>query len=310
MLNNLTINFFILVLTFSITSAQNIVTDSTATVVGYWGKGEKKILTIQHDRVKYENEVLTYQEGSTYEAFVTIVDSTENSYTIEWAIKNVQTSRDANPLVKALVKMTENLKIIYKTDELGTFSELINWEEMKNFLNTALEKMHDELNDSPEFINALNKVKEMFTTKAAIEQIMIREIQIYHTPYGLEYKLNEKLALETQLPNIFGGEPFPAVLNIELTEINPEENSCRLTMSTEMDEEKATEIVFDFVKKLAEQMGKPLPDLNELPVFAIHDTCAFEVDLISGWLTRAYYKRKVQNDLVKQIDNYEIKLNR
>jgi len=128
------------------------------------------------------------------------------------------------------------------------------------------------------------------------------------TPYGGEYILNEKLIIETQLVNIFGGEPFPAIVNIELTELRPADNYCKLEMQQNIDKEKGSEILYVMAEKIAAAAGKPITEDEEMPEMEISDDYEFEVELITGWLNRAYSKRTILAADVRQVDIYEIVL--
>jgi hypothetical protein len=261
-----------------------------------------------YKHIKYQKGQLVSSGGSTYDATVTILDSTEEGYTIEWKYSNIKLKNPSeNPFVKSLVEMSKGVTAKYKTDELGAFAELLNWKEMQEFIFKAIDKIIQEFNN-PQITAAINQVKNIYISKESIEQTAIKEIQLYHSPYGGEYQLNEVIKTETQLPNFLGGEPFPAILTIEMTKLKPEENYCKIQMLQSIDKERATKIIFDFVKKIAKESGKPEPTERDLPLITINDVSEFEVELTSGWLTRAYYKREVQSNDIKQIDTYEIKL--
>ena len=306
MCSRLMMTVIVLSLSFSLCSGQNVFNDSLTTVIAYWNKGESKSFKFFKGRLKYENNELISSGSSTSDLLLTVIDSTETSYTIKWLIIDIHTEEDDNPIVKDLIEMSKGLSIIYTTDELGIFSELINWREIQGFLNIAMDKLLLAKNEDKDFVEAFSKIRKTFSTKQAIEQVMINEIQLYHAPYGVIYKLNEIIEEETELPNILGGQPFPAILTCELTKIDMENSSCILKMSTIMNSEKSTEIIYNFIKEMSETMGNPPSEKSEIPLISINDYYEFEIDLISGWTTRAYYERVVVSDTLKQVDIYEI----
>lgn len=292
-------------LSLSIAYGQNKVTDTSATVVGYWGKGDTKKLIVKQGKEKNVNGKSS-KEGSAYEATMKVLDETEKSYTIEWTYRNISVDSD-NPLMKSLYKMAEGLKVIYKTDELGIFKELVNWEEMQSYLYKGLDKVEKEFGDNQAAKAVVKQFKGIYSTRESIESTL-RDIQLYHTPYGAEYKLNEPITAETQLPNILGGDPFPARLEIQMTVLKPKENYCKIVTKQEIDKERASKIIFEFIKKMAEKSGKPLPKDTEIPVITTNDISEHEIELAEGWVKRAYYKREMQSGQVKQIETYEITL--
>jgi len=287
-------------------SAQNQFTDTSTTIVTYWKKGETNIFDISNSKEKYQDGKLSSKGGSNYEAHVKILEETDKSYTIQWTYKNITTSKDENPIVASMAKMSEGLQVIYKTDELGAFSELVNWEEMRDYLNRSIDKMLKQFDNNPQVAAVFNQVKGAFQTKEALEQLMIKDIQLYHSPYGAEYNLNEKLSVDMALPNMLGGDPFPAILTIELTELNPSKDNCILTTTQSVDKEKGSEIIYAFVNQMATALGKPIPEGEELPAFEITDFNQHTCMLSSGLSTKAFHKRVTENNHIRQVETIEI----
>lgn len=277
--------------------------DTTATVVSKWKKGDTKKLLVKQAKEKI-TDGKKVKEGSVFEVNMKVLDKAKDGYTIEWTYHIIDIESD-NPLMKSLYRMGEGLKVIYKTDELGVFKELVNWKEMKEFLYKGLDRVGKEFKDNDAVKGILKQFKEMYSTRENIETTL-DDIQLYHTPYGGEYKLNEIITAETQLPNILGGDPFPARLEIEMTVFEPEKKYCKIVTRQELDKEKASKIIFEFLKKIAAQSGKPIPKDTEIPVITIKDTSEHDIDLEGGWVKRAYFKRLMESGQVRQTDTYEI----
>ncbi len=287
----------------TLTWGQNKVTDTTATVVSYWQKGDKARLSFTQTKEKYKNGQLNSNNSSASIIDISIVDATEKSYTINWKYSNIKVNdQQANPLVQKLAKLSEGLVVIYKTDEMGTFKELVNWKKLQNSVYDALDKIAKEFN-SPQVDAALNQVKSVYSTKESIEQIVIRDVQLFHSLYGGEYKLKEKIVSETQLPNFLGGDPFPAIVTIEMTELKPKDNYCKIQILQSIDKAKATKVISDWVEKVSDGKSKE----TKMPTINIDDFSEFEVELITGWVTRAFHKRIVEADDTKNIETYELK---
>lgn len=285
---------------------QNTVTDTSATIVGYWHKGDRQVLNISRSKESFNNGELSSSASSTYQAHVRILKETPYSYTIEWIYRGINTGTEESGLAKSLTKLTEGLKVIYKTDELGIFVELVNWKEMRDKINKSFDKITKEFGKNSEVKMAINQLKEVFSSKLAIEQTLIKDIQLYHSPFGGEYILNEKLEFEGELPNIFGGEPFTGIFYVELSELEPEKHYCKLEILQILDPVKSAELLAEILQKLVSVTGNTLDD-NDVPKLDIKDNSEYEVDLYTGWLTRAYNKRVVIVDKNRQVETYEIR---
>ncbi len=284
--------------------AQNRVTGTTATVVGYWKKGDTKRLSVRMSKDKDVNGKLT-KEGASYDVTLRVLDETEDSYTVEWTYENMA-AQGGNPLMSRLYEMSNGLRVLYRTDEMGSFTELLNWKEVQAHLFKGLEMLEKQPGIEKDVMKAVvAQVKGIYSSKESIESTL-KDINIYHSPYGAEYTLNEKITADTHLPNILGGEPVPARIEITMTELDQQRDHCKIVTGQMMDREKTSALVYEFLKKTAEQSGRPLPADFEVPVMDISDASEHELELAQGWVKRAYFKREVQSGPARQSETYEI----
>lgn len=281
---------------------QNVTTDSSATFVGYWKEGDEQLFKVNISKEKYKNRSLVSRDTISYPVKIRILEATEEEYLIEWRYIGF------NPL--AIIKsspvetsLTTVSSIIYKTDKTGAFTELVNWKEIKSSIEQELAKMLQR-NPSNQMKAMMDQMFSLYSDREKIEAIAIREVQLYHSPFGAEYIVGRKLKGESQLPNVFGGEPFPSVLTAELIDINKLENRATLAGSQEIDRAKATQIIADFVRKLTSSDAKE----NNIPALEINDVSRFVIELNTGWLTEVYFQRIVHAADLKNVDTTEIEL--
>lgn len=298
--------FLLLLLSNFISGGQNRITDTSATCIAFWKNGENRVLQILHGKEKYDSLKQRSKTTVSYEAHIKIIDSTATGFTIEWVYKNF-TSSDLNEQSSGEVNtIMEGLKILYKTDDVGSFSELLNWQEVRDFYFNTLEKSLGSKPENKATTSALNQVKAMFQSKENIEAVLIREIQLYHTPYGTEYSLRGE-TIETALANISGGAPFPAKIIIKLNELNPEKDYCYVSLNQTIDKEKAGPIIIELLKHVGGSSTKDA-DINKKDIenMEISDLNEFVYSINTGWLSRVIYKRTATISNTKQIETYEI----
>lgn len=291
------------------TYGQNSVADSTATIISHWKKGEVINLALLKQRNKLKGSQLLFNEGSTYEATITILDSSQEGYTLEWIYRNFKLKNPhAHPIVEGMTKLSEGMKVKYTTNQLGAFTSLLNWQEIQEIGLKKIDGIFGAIKD-PQVMAVASQAKSMFNSKSSIELLAIKEVRLYHSLYGKEqYELNEVLKIATQVPNILGGDPLPALLTIEMTALKPEENYCKIQTLKTLDEEKTSKIIFAYLTKTAKATGATAPTEKDLPLIKISEKNEFEVDLKSGWLTRIRNENEVQSADMKQLDLCEIKL--
>ncbi len=286
--------------------AQNRVTDTSATCIAFWKNGEHRVLQITRGKEKYDSAKLKSKTSVTYEAHIKIIDSTVNSFTIEWVYKNFRSSDVNEQSLVGVNTIMEGLKILYKTDDVGSFSELLNWKEVRDFAFSTIEQAISSKQENNTITDALNQVKAMFQSKENIEAVLIREIQLYHSPYGVEYGIMGEI-IETELPNITGGAPFPAKITKKLNELNLKNDYCNVSLNQTIDKEKAGPIIVDLLKRLAGSSRKDAEvNKKDIDGMEISDTNEFVYSISSGWLSRIFYKRTANISDTKQIETYEI----
>ena len=124
--------------------------DSTVQVVAYWSKLDQQSYNVSYEKIKIKSSDTISKELMKYEVDVKIIDATENSYTTEWFYKNFTIDTD-NELVKKLTSLSDDMSVIIKTDELGSFVEIVNWKDVKEYLTKVTKELEKELKDIPNY---------------------------------------------------------------------------------------------------------------------------------------------------------------
>ena len=164
--------------TSSIYSEINMV-DSTVQVIGYWDNNEKQSYTITNEKYKIIDSDTASREFLKYDVDITIIDSTANSYTIEWFYRDYSLDTE-NQLVKRLLSINEDTKVVIKTDELGAVVEVVNWEEIRDYIHSSTAMLKSEFESIPKMDAIVYQVDGMFSTKEAIETVAIQEIRQFY----------------------------------------------------------------------------------------------------------------------------------
>ncbi|MCO6496054.1 MAG: hypothetical protein J5I50_00175 [Chitinophagaceae bacterium] len=294
-------NVFLLIMAglfFNSAPAQINITDSSAQAITYWDKGESHIYTVKKETFRVVGPDTSLNEVSVYEVEITVLDQTDSSYLIRWSYRNGFTNtRDT--ILHKLLGVSAQPDVIYRTDETGIFKEVVNYEELRDEVKKAAEV----LKSTPDLIPGMDSVVDdliaRYSTKEAIESFSMKDIQQYHLFYGVSYSMGEELEVELKLPNVLGGQPYDAVMLINLEEIDDEHAFYVLSALQQVDPQQLENSVLKYLNSVAEKVGgapaKP-EDLrglkNEvLTVSSIHD---------SGWLLFSQQTTTVSlGDIVK-----------
>ena len=257
-------------------------TDSTKIAfVAYWSLGDSYNFKVSKSKKQWKGEELTKDEQEDYIANFTVIDSTENSYTIKWSYENDLGNTYSVPqeLVSKLSKynLTE---VTYKTSEYGDFLEILNWEEVGEMMNNMFDDIVEVFGEKDEIkLKALKAtmlpLKEIYSSKQGIEELVFKELQYFHFPMGIELNINEEITYEEEIPNMFGGNPINTNAKLYFENVDFEEGFCVFQHERNLDP--------DDTKQMLEQMfsvmnfnGQEMQDALNTAYFKIDDKTTYE----------------------------------
>jgi len=303
----LTASFLVLLFARSAFAQINL-SDSTVQVIGYWYNGERQSYVVTQEKYKIQGLDTTSKELATHEVDITITDSTATSYTIEWLYKNFSTQGD-NLLLRKLSALSENLRVVITTDEMGAFVEVVNWEEVRDFMRKGFDLIGEDLKSDPKTAQVLTQLTAMFSSREAIQSVAIKDILQYYTFHGARYKLNEEYSAAQRVSNMFGGEPFDTELTVLLDEIDPDNDDCVLRLWQEVDSTQTTEASYEFIKKTALATGSTPPRREAIQPLSIEDRTASRIHGSSGWVLFTINTREVTTEGLRTIEfrSFDIK---
>jgi hypothetical protein len=271
--------------------AQNTYSDSSVTCVAYWKKNDVRTFIIS----KYEEKKLDQARSEVkliaYDVTIRVLDSTKEGYKLEWKQGNVRI-KGIDSVGNALAgKMLSGVKFIYSTDDVGSFKELLNWQEVRDFYVNLL-KMQFSKDRADSISKAMieNMISNL-STKESVEAIMIKEVQLLYNPYGVEFP-KHAMSAETELPNMLGGQPFPAILTYSMAALDVKNNLATVLLTQEVDKQKGKSILLDLLQKLSR--GASPSDINStIEKVEITDKISLTFHLATGWQSKVEYVRIV-----------------
>lgn len=210
--------------------------DSTVQVVAYWDKAEKHTYALTWQKMKVTGKDTVITQDIRYKADVTVLDSTTNSYIVEWKYKdysfgNITGKQIEQSGMGSVIQSFQNTAARFTTDETGSFKELVNWEEIRDKFKSSFDFIKSTLKLPGDF----PVMNEDGLSRTNIEEIAIKDIQLFYMFYGI--KLNLGVPIEEQVDN--GNEltgPLKSDISLLLEQIDFENNLYKLTYYQSYDE--------------------------------------------------------------------------
>ena len=262
--------------------SQISIKDSTVQVIGYWSKYDKQSYDVTYEKYKLKNKDTISRELMKYEVDVKIIDSTANSYSIEWFYKNYSINTE-NELVRKLTSIADDISVKIKTDEYGAFLEVINWEEVRDYLEKVTEKLKVELKDVPNYKEIIANVMSIYSTKESVEANAIKDALQFYKFHGVKYKLGEELTGKLETSNNFGGKPFETDVQYSLDEINETDGNSILRSNEIINSEELTDATYNYLKKSG-TFGDKFPARNKFPSLTNETNTASRIHGETGWI--------------------------
>jgi hypothetical protein len=282
-----------LLLLFSVkTFGQISVKDSTVQVIGYWSILEKQSYNISYEKLKIKGKDTVSRELMKYEVDVKVIDSTKNSYTTEWFYKNFRIDTK-NELVKKLTSLSNDISVLIKTDELGSFVEVVNWKNVRDYLSKATEELKKELKDVPNSEKIIDEIKNIYSSKESVEANAIKDAIQFYSFHGAKYKLGEEVKGNIAVVNNFGKKPFDTDVKFSLDEINSEDGNSVIRMKQVVNTEQLTEETYNYLKKIA-AFGKNIPDRKEFPSLTNETSTASRIHGATGWIIYSIETKEIK----------------
>lgn len=264
------IRFLILFLfcTASLLKAQINLEDSTVQVVTYWGLNESYNYEIVQKSTTYSDGNISKIDSTKMRVNISVIDSTENSYTMKWQFTDYDI--EGLSLTPDLEKLLKERRFIYRINELGSFEELLNWEEIRDNTKAITDKAFGYMNMADSIKSMIEGLTGTTNTKHYIETKGIETVQLFHTFMEVALTKGEPIELDVPVPNsINPAKPFIAKGVLWLDEIYPEDNDYVVRYQQQVDKEQLSSFLKDYMKMLTEKTGKEWVGLDE--IFANND---------------------------------------
>ena len=276
----------------SITTAQ-----ISVQTVAYWELNEEYSYSGLYSNYKVTEQDTSYTSKISYDVNIKILEETDSTYTVEWLYSNHQLL-EGTDIVKKLSKTNDSIRVIFKTDELGAFVELINMEEILQYYEDKFSRLSNEYSNDKSLIQIINSTKEAFSNPTYVLNNSIKDLSDFYTFHGAKYDLNEEYKAVLQTPNNFNPlSPFDTTTTVWLDEINSENNNYILRSSLVIDENQLKQSV-------SKKTGVSIDSIPELT----HETLIASRIHGSGWTTYMISSREVKTEKELSIEEFILQM--
>ncbi len=274
--------------------AQNILNDSTASVIAYWEIGDQRSYDVQRVRTG------AHAGSSTYTMALRVLDATDTTYQLECVLLDLRVDAElpTDPRDKAvfqkLLNASNGLRVVCTTDETGIPLSLANMSEVEEHAKQALLGILDLALDPGERLQ-MRRALEPVLDAEVLAQDALEDLGNLLFPFGVAYITGRKEEVQAEVLNPLGGDPIGTEQTFIMTELDTTARTATMRMAQQID----PKAVDDHIDRLIESSGGAglSGDAREKfrrQVESIHvnETMDIDVDLEGAWITRLVFVRE------------------
>ncbi len=196
--------------------------------------------------------------------------------------------------VSQLVAAVPPQRIRYRLDPNRYWLGVDNPDEVRDSILLTLDALGPFLGDSTEQTKAI--FAEM--SDEALGVVFAEEPALMHVLEGIEFIVGEVVSYPDQLPNAFGGRPFPATTSFEVVDLVDADGCISIQQLTRPDPEQFAEIM---AESLADAFGSSDDDAEQESL-EIETRVIAQYDFGSGFFRRIQATRRINSGDEERLD--------
>ncbi len=281
--------------------------DSTAQVIGYWSVGDGESYKVSLRKIKLRESDTVSNILMTYNVDITVIDSTEDSYLLQWVYSNYHTSVE-NELLEKISSLMEGQKVILETDEFGRIKNVKNWKEIAANQKKAIEEIKKEFKYIASANRLFEQIEKTFISKSGIETSAIQDARQFYTFHGGKYTLRDTILSILQTPNIYNPKkPLDTKVILHLDELNKDEGTFIISLSQEVDSDQLTKATYEYLKEISKAMKTQRVKKKDIPKLKNMTTIVSKIRE-NGWLIYSKQKKIVSTPVATNIEERIIEI--
>ena len=241
-------------------TASDTLTAADTTVfpfIAYWSVGD----VFHYEVTKIANETVdgdtTKTDTTSYQSTLEVIDSTDDGYLLKYTIGEYTSNNPTDMSVEALSALSkfQHLEsITYRTDELGAFIGLENWQDFAVAFDTLFEIIITELAakeksvDQAALRRAMQPLRTLYTSEAGILDKVVGELQYLHFPFGVQFVVGDTAYYNDGLDNLIGDKPIMMENTLYIEEANWSEDYVELRHFTRLTPDGAATLLGNVTK--------------------------------------------------------------
>ncbi|MEM7161647.1 MAG: hypothetical protein AAF487_04325 [Bacteroidota bacterium] len=263
----------------------NLINESEVTSIAYWNQGESVTYQVNETerilRQKKDKKKEVSEEQNSFHLTLSVLDSTQSSYQMEGFYTDFEFEEEMDEMAEEIIRLTENIPIVYHTDEFGKFDSLYNVKSLQRTTG----KMVDEIMEMAEIDSPFAKLMmKPFTDQLLKEEnqaaLFCSEILSIHLIQGGQWKRSKEYIMDCEFVTMNSykveGQAF-----VELKKIDTKNKLATFKVELLANEEQISRYIQDIFVSMCMDLKQKF-DAESFRV-KLNEKMTFAIDLETGW---------------------------
>ncbi len=204
---------------------------------------------------------------------------------------------DVPPELESIIDDVPLQRIEYLIDPDGVYAGITNVDEVRQNALDSLELIAPLLGDE----DTTAQVEDLFRNlpDLQVELLFAEATTVFHAFDGLPLNPGEEIEFDDELPNGFGGEPFPSTTTFSVDQL-PDADGCLALTSTTIPE--PDELVRIIQESVESAFGSRPDDAETLERFGARNDVVVRVDPSSGAVRSVEATQRITADGETRVD--------
>ncbi len=239
------------------------------------------------------------EDSSSYTFTFKILDSTANEYRIEWVCDESPVGEMSEEITQLIEDKLGDFKMIYKVDHKGIFKEIENWQQVGDFLKEAFALQLKQAHKDTSEINSVNKqLLQVYSSKFGIENVILKELRLFHFPYGYEHSIKDTLTFQQDFPNPLTQGTIKGITKYYFSDVNIKNHQAVFNQKSIIDGAEANKILSYVMDKYL-AASKPTTEKDKADSLELKNSIS-QMKFANN--TSLYFRYNYQDNLPVKID--------
>lgn len=234
---------------------------------------------------------------------IEVLQSGAEGTQLRWtSSSSVVSGIEVPPELESILDDVPLQRIEYLIDAEGFYAGVTNVEDVRQDALDTLDVIGPLLGDA----DITAQIEDLYRNlpDLQVELLFAEGATVFHSFDGLTLNPGEVIEFDDQLPNGFGGEPFPSTTTISIDEVADVDGCLAVTITTNPDPSEFARIVWESVESA---FGTRPDDADVLEQFNVRNEVTARVDPSSGAVRSVVATQRITVDGETRVDTTTIR---